>query len=63
MVNAKRPFNNRNLFSNHYLENQIKAAPEWARFDHLAPFEELRWIYERGAFVAIFPSVCRVRKR
>ncbi len=49
---TKRPFSNKNLFSNHYLENQIKAAPEWARSDHLAAFVELRKIYEReGAFV------------
>ncbi len=53
MQKAKRPFNNRNLFSNHYLENQIKAAPEWGKGDHLATFEEIRRIYEReSAFVA-----------
>jgi type I restriction-modification system DNA methylase subunit len=47
------PFNNKNLFSNHYLENQLKAAPEWGRDDHLAAFEEIRRIYEReSAFVA-----------
>jgi len=53
MQKAKRPFNNRNLFSNHYLENQIKAAPEWERSDHEAAFEEIRRVYEReSAFVA-----------
>jgi hypothetical protein len=50
---ALRPFNNRNLFSNYYLENQIKAAPEWERSDHKAAFAEIKKIYEReGAFVA-----------
>jgi len=47
------PFNNKNLFSNHYLENQLKSAIEWGKADHLAAFEEIRRIYEReGAFVA-----------
>ena len=46
---AKRPFNNRNLFSNHYLDNQIRSAPEWAREDHLAAFVDLKRIYEGEA--------------
>jgi len=49
MEKASRPFNNRNLFSNHYLENQIRASPEWARSDHQAAFEKIRRIYEREA--------------
>ena len=49
---AKRPFNNRNLFSNHYLDNQIRSAPEWGKDDHLAAFGELKRIYEgEAAFV------------
>ncbi|HPJ84341.1 MAG TPA: hypothetical protein PLY09_06230 [Methanothrix sp.] len=49
---ALRPFNNRNLFSNHYLENQIKDAPEWARSDHEVAFEKIKKIYDReSAFV------------
>ncbi|MGC9515811.1 N-6 DNA methylase, partial [Methanocrinis sp.] len=52
MQKPKRPFNNRNLFSNHYLENQIKAAPEWARSDHEVAFGKIKKIYEReSAFV------------
>jgi len=46
---ALRPFKNRNLFSNHYLENQIKSAPEWGRSDHEAVFIEIKKIYEREA--------------
>ncbi len=46
---ALRPFKNRNLFSNHYLENQIKSAPEWGRSDHEAAFIEIKKIYEREA--------------
>ncbi len=50
---ARRPFKNRNLFSNHYLENQVRASPELARSDHEAAFAELKRIYEReAAFVA-----------
>jgi hypothetical protein len=50
---ARRPFKNRNLFSNHYLENQVRASPELARSDHEAAFAELKRIYEReSAFVA-----------
>jgi len=49
MEKATRPFNNRNLFSNHYLENQIKASPEWGWSDHEAAFEKIRRIYEREA--------------
>ena len=52
MPMARRPFKNRNLFSNHYLENQLKASPEWARSDHEAAFGDIRRIYEReSAFV------------
>ena len=52
MEKASRPFNNRNLFSNHYLENQIRASPEWAQSDHQEAFEKIRRIYEReSAFV------------
>jgi hypothetical protein len=52
MQTPKRPFNNRNLFSNHYLENQIKDAPEWGRSDHEAAFGKIKKIYEReSAFV------------
>ena len=46
---ARRPFNNRNLFSNHYLDNQIRSAPEWARSDHEAAFLDLKRIYQREA--------------
>ncbi|MDF0591856.1 hypothetical protein P0O15_11880, partial [Methanotrichaceae archaeon Mx] len=49
---AKRPFSNRNLFSNHYLDNQIRSAPEWGKNDHLAAFGDLKRIYEgEAAFV------------
>jgi type I restriction-modification system DNA methylase subunit len=52
MQTPKRPFNNRNLFSNHYLENQIKDAPEWGRSDHEAAFGKIKKIYQReSAFV------------
>jgi hypothetical protein len=49
---ALRPFNKRNLFSNQYLENQIKDAPEWGQSDHEAAFGKIKKIYEReSAFV------------
>ncbi|MBN1323455.1 MAG: hypothetical protein JW986_05575 [Methanotrichaceae archaeon] len=39
--------NNRHLFSNYYLENQIEALPEWIGDEHLAAFRAIEAIYER----------------
>ncbi len=39
--------NNRHLFSNYYLENQIDALPEWIGDEHLAAFRAIEAIYER----------------
>lgn len=49
---SSSPINNKNLFSNHYLENQIKSTSEWGRDDHITAFEEIKRVYDREiAFV------------
>ncbi|MDO9537629.1 MAG: N-6 DNA methylase, partial [Thermoplasmata archaeon] len=40
------PYNNRNLFSNHYLEHLISKTPEWGLDDHEKAFDEIKKIYE-----------------
>lgn len=37
--------NNRNLFSNYYLDNQIKSNPEWEKNDHIEAFNKIKKIY------------------
>ena len=41
------PFNNRNLFSNHYLQNSIQVNSEWMREDHQSAFTEIKKIYDQ----------------
>ncbi len=45
--------NNKHLFSNYYLENQISSTPEWGEKEHEFAFSEIKKIYDRElAFVA-----------
>ena len=37
---------NKNLFSNYYLGNQIKTNPEWKKDEHKAVFSEIKRIYD-----------------
>ncbi|HUU88696.1 MAG TPA: DNA methyltransferase, partial [Candidatus Glassbacteria bacterium] len=37
--------NNKNLFSNYYLDNQIKSNPEWEKNDHIEAFNQIKKIY------------------
>jgi type I restriction-modification system DNA methylase subunit len=37
---------NKNLFSNYYLDNQIKKNPEWRTEDHKAAFSEIKKLYD-----------------
>ncbi len=37
---------NRNLFSNYYLDNQIRNNPEWKKDDHKAAFSEIKKLYD-----------------
>lgn len=37
---------NKNLFSNYYLDNQIKKNPEWKKEDHKAAFSEIKKLYD-----------------
>ncbi|MHC1631482.1 MAG: Eco57I restriction-modification methylase domain-containing protein, partial [Methanotrichaceae archaeon] len=39
--------NNRNLFSNHYLQIQISSTPEWKKDDHERAFQDIKKIYDR----------------
>ena len=44
--------NNKHLFSNYYLENQITSTSEWQKQDHESVFQEIKKIYDREmAFV------------
>ena len=45
MPQESRPFNNRNLFSNHYLENLIQSNPEWSEEDHIEAFNAIKKQY------------------
>ncbi len=38
--------NNKNLFSNHYLENLIQKTHEWGLDEHEAAFDEIKKLYE-----------------
>ena len=38
-------FNNRNLFSNHYLLNLIQRSPEWKKKDHIEAFNSIKRAY------------------
>src|SRR3972149_6944174 len=37
---------NKNLFSNYYLDNQIKNNPEWKKEEHKVAFSEIKKLYE-----------------
>ena len=37
---------NKNLFSNYYLDNQIKNNPEWKKEEHKAAFSEIKKLYD-----------------
>jgi len=39
--------NNKNLFSNHFLENLLKSMPEWSEKDHIEPFQHMLDLYEK----------------
>src|SRR2546422_2136342 len=41
--------NNRNLFSNHYLETVVPSLPEWKSLDHVDAFRSLKEHYESEA--------------
>ena len=38
---------NKNLFSNHYLDNLIQRNPEWQKEDHREAFQKIMQIYQR----------------
>ncbi len=38
-------FNNRNLFSNHYLLNLIQSSPEWKKKEHVEAFNSIKRVY------------------
>jgi hypothetical protein len=42
------PYNNKNLFSNRYLENLIAKTPEWDLVEHEKAFDEIKEIYENN---------------
>jgi len=37
---------NKNLFSNYYLDNQIKSSPEWKKDEHKIAFSEIKKLYD-----------------
>jgi len=37
---------NKNLFSNYYLDNQIKNNPEWKKEEHKTAFSEIKKLYD-----------------
>ncbi len=37
---------NKNLFSNYYLDNQIKNNPEWKKDEHTTAFSEIKKLYD-----------------
>lgn len=39
--------NNRNLFSNHYLENVLPTLPEWSQEEHIQAYAKIKGIYQR----------------
>ncbi|MEE9236650.1 MAG: N-6 DNA methylase [Thermoplasmata archaeon] len=39
--------NNRNMFSNQFLENILPGLPEWSQEEHIAVFWEIKKVYER----------------
>jgi hypothetical protein len=43
---AMTAMDNKNLFSNYYLDNQLKNNPEWKKEEHKAAFSEIKKLYE-----------------
>jgi hypothetical protein len=39
------PFNNKNLFSNYYLEKLVQRNPEWSKKEHISAFNLMRKLY------------------
>ncbi|TRZ92279.1 MAG: hypothetical protein D4R88_00680, partial [Methanosarcinales archaeon] len=40
------PYNNKNLFSNYYLNNKVKSSSEWRKDNHIAAFSEIKKLYD-----------------
>ena len=40
------PYNNKNLFSNYYLNNKVKSNSEWRKDNHIAAFSEIKKLYD-----------------
>jgi hypothetical protein len=40
------PYNNKNLFSNYYLNNKVKSSSEWRTDNHIAAFSEIKKLYD-----------------
>lgn len=49
MSQETRPFRNSNLFSNHYLEKQVRESPEWREANTVDALSEIRELYQRKA--------------
>jgi len=51
MAQDPRPFKNSNLFSNHYLERQVKESQEWREAEPEQSFSAIKELYQRKARV------------
>jgi hypothetical protein len=51
MSQETRPFRNSNLFSNHYLEKQVRESPEWREASPAEVMAAIGEIYRRKARV------------
>ncbi|MBU4373592.1 MAG: N-6 DNA methylase, partial [Euryarchaeota archaeon] len=40
------PYNNKNLFSNYYLDKKVKTSAEWTKNDHIATFSKIKDKYD-----------------
>lgn len=49
MTQETRPFRNSNLFSNHYLEKQVRESPEWREASPAEALVAIGEIYRRKA--------------
>jgi hypothetical protein len=49
MSQETRPFRNSNLFSNHYIEKQVRESPEWRETNAAEAMAEIGEIYRRKA--------------
>lgn len=56
--------NNRNLFSNHYLENVLPTLPEWSQEEHIQAYAKIKSIYQReGAFLTPQMKEAQIEER